>query len=172
MAPSQPIIGRPPVPEISTGVYMITSVSTGLKVSRRIVEDKSAAPKAICVLPRHQEQYASPWNVTKNSDGTFTMENRGASAQESENGALLARINPGTPPLFARWKLIKFPNGAPGSQEWAYLIESADGDEHHRWTVPGDVGREPRDPRPLACSPETVQGFPAAQLFTFKKVQV
>ncbi|KAK6344405.1 hypothetical protein TWF696_008041 [Orbilia brochopaga] len=166
----------PPAPEALSGTYMITSVSTGLKVSRLPVEDKSGKPKIIAVLPRHQEKYAIPWQIIPNSDGTYTMMNRGASAH-AYDGALFAKINPGVPPLFARWKLTKVPvakafNGGqplPGSEEYAYIIESADESDKPRWSVAGDVGREPRDPKQIAVTPSSIQGYTRSQIFFITK---
>ncbi|KAK6525776.1 hypothetical protein TWF281_010820 [Arthrobotrys megalospora] len=112
-----------PAPVLQSGNYWISTVKdeTGAQfnLSRSPAEDRSLLPKPVLVLPRSVTR--APWKITRNSDGTYTMENNGAPVVEID-GKLSAQLQAQQPEVKARWKIT--------SVHWhgqdQFIIESVD----------------------------------------------
>ncbi|KAF3916136.1 hypothetical protein AA313_de0202791 [Arthrobotrys entomopaga] len=101
-------------PTLATGTYIITSVSTGLRVARAPIEDKSLLPKKVELLPPNAD--AAAWYVVRNcADGTYTLENKAAVAVAIKN-KLFAQLTEQTPPAETRWKISSV--NWQGADQW------------------------------------------------------
>ncbi|RVD83124.1 uncharacterized protein DFL_007525 [Arthrobotrys flagrans] len=151
-------------PIIQSGTYIITSVSTGLKVSRTPAEDKSLLPKKVVILPAKEE--ASTWEVTRNRDGTYTLKNKGSPVVEIED-KLFAQLT--GPPLETRWKISSV--YWQGTDEW--IIENPSGTDG--WLLDDKTGPAKEykqiDVGPLIAALSLPPQYPAYERFRFTRVR-
>ncbi|KAK6507589.1 hypothetical protein TWF481_006016 [Arthrobotrys musiformis] len=111
-----------PGPVLQSGNYWISTVQDGtgsqFNLSRAPAEDRSLLPKPVLVLPRSVTR--APWKITRNADGTYTMENNGAPVVNIK-GQLFAQLQ-AQPGVETRWKIT--------SVHWQgrdqFIIESVD----------------------------------------------
>ncbi|KAK6335166.1 hypothetical protein TWF718_010602 [Orbilia javanica] len=150
-------------PVLQSGTYIITSISTGLKVSRTLGEDKSLLPKKVFVLPPKEE--ASTWEVTRNRDGTYILKNKGSPVVEIED-KLFAQLT--GPPLENRWKISSV--YWQGADQW--IIENPSGSEG--WLLKGGAEKDQYkqvDVGPLIATLSLPPQYPANERFSFKRVR-
>ncbi|KAK6511781.1 hypothetical protein TWF481_000686 [Arthrobotrys musiformis] len=151
-------------PILQSGTYIITSVSTGLKVSRTLAEDKSLLPKKVVILPPKEE--ASTWEVTRNRDGTYTLKNKGSPVVEIED-KLFAQLT--GPPLETRWKISSV--NWQGRDQW--IIENPSGSEG--WLLDETTGPAKEykqiDVGPLIANLSLPPQYPANERFRFTRVR-
>ncbi|KAF3308153.1 hypothetical protein TWF173_001675 [Orbilia oligospora] len=111
-----------PAVVLQSGNYSIATVRdpTGAQfyLSRSPSEDRSLLPKPVLVLPKPVTQ--SPWKITRNSDGTYTIENGGAPVVNIK-GQLFAQLR-AQAGVETRWRIT--------SVHWQgrdqFIIESVD----------------------------------------------
>ncbi|KAK6336807.1 hypothetical protein TWF718_009595 [Orbilia javanica] len=111
-----------PAPVLQSGNYSISTVRDGTNaqfhLSRPSAEDRSLLPKPVLVLPKGVT--LAPWKITRNSDGTYTLENNGAPVVNLE-GKLFALLQ-NQPNVETRWRIT--------SVHWEgqdqFIIESVD----------------------------------------------
>ncbi|KAF3187027.1 hypothetical protein TWF788_002607 [Orbilia oligospora] len=152
-------------PVLQSGTYIITSVSTNLKVSRTLGEDKSLLPKKVFVLPAKEQ--ASTWEVTRNRDGTYTLKNKGSPVVEIED-KLFAQLT--GPPLETRWKVSSV--YWHGADQW--IIETPSGSDG--WLLKDDPaadkdGLKQVDVGPLIANLSLPPQYPAYERFRFTRVR-
>ncbi|KAK6542036.1 hypothetical protein TWF694_007807 [Orbilia ellipsospora] len=101
------------LPTLATGTYVITSVSTGLRVARSPIEDKSLLPKKVVLVAPNAD--AAAWYVVRNYDGTYTLENKSAPAITIEK-KLFAQLTEQDPPAETRWRISSV--NWQGADQW------------------------------------------------------
>ncbi|KAF3931539.1 hypothetical protein ABW19_dt0207678 [Dactylella cylindrospora] len=93
-------MAAPATQVLYSGWYLITSVSANLNISRSPVEDRSLLPKKVVTLAN-----GTPWYITRNPDGTYTLQNKGPSPAVDISGKLFAQLQEQTPSLEKRWRI-------------------------------------------------------------------
>ncbi|KAK6343436.1 hypothetical protein TWF730_011025 [Orbilia blumenaviensis] len=157
-----------PAPVLQTGDYWISTVVDGtgsqFNISRSPAEDRSLLPKPVLVLPKSVTR--APWRITRNPDGTYTMENHGAPVVEIR-GQLFAQLQEQQPKV--NWRIT--------SVHWQgqdqFIIETAD--RSSGWTVrTTDAGSvfsfvQP-DIKPLASTRSIPPQYQPSARFVIKRV--
>ncbi|KAF3928791.1 hypothetical protein ABW21_db0206390 [Orbilia brochopaga] len=114
-------------PELKTGTYVIKTFNKDFFISRRFAEDRSLLPKAI--YARRAGGPDATWKITKNSDGTYRMSNKGGAIYQ-EGEFVFAQLM--KEPVDLDWKITAVPqHGAD-----AYIIETRNG---QGWLTKGQV---------------------------------
>ncbi|RVD89767.1 uncharacterized protein DFL_000760 [Arthrobotrys flagrans] len=111
-----------PAPVLQSGNYWVSTVKDGtgaqFNLSRSPAEDRSLLPKPILVLPKSVTRV--PWKITRNSDGTYTLENNGAQVVNIK-GQLFAQLQ-AQPSVETRWRITS----AHWQGQDQFIIESVD----------------------------------------------
>ncbi|EPS36613.1 hypothetical protein H072_9870 [Dactylellina haptotyla CBS 200.50] len=155
------------IPVLQPGNYQIISaVSDRIFLSRSPAEDRSLLPKPVLSLPPGVT--LAPWKVSRNADGTYTLENNYAPVVEIK-GQLFAQLQPGQPRADTRWRIT--------SVHWQgrdqFIIENADRTEGWslRMTDGGSVVPfvQP-NVLPLVATRSLPPQYPPFERFIFKRI--